>query len=63
MKGKLFWNVAVYAEHTYVRANRDDVCFVAHKAKQVWAVEMSCLWIDNRAKKVEEKAIKYDHYF
>ena len=30
-----------------------------HKAKQVWAVEMSCPWIDNRAKKVEEKAIKY----
>ena len=27
--------------------------------KQVWAVEMSCPWIDNRAKKVEEKAIKY----
>ena len=29
------------------------------KAKQVWAVEMSCPWIDTRAKKVEEKAIKY----
>ena len=29
------------------------------KAKRVWAVEMSCPWIDNRAKKVEEKSIKY----
>ena len=57
-EGKAFWDVAVYAEHTYVRANRVDVRFVDHKAKQVWAVENSCPWID-RAKKVEEKAIKY----
>ena len=54
-----FWDVAGYAEHTYVRANRVDTRFVDQKAKQVWAVEMSCPWIDNRAKKVEEKAIKY----
>ncbi|XP_068737747.1 uncharacterized protein [Montipora capricornis] len=58
-EGKAFWDVAVYAEHTYVRANIIDARFVDHKAKQVWAVEMSCPWIDNRAKKVEEKAIKY----
>ena len=30
-----------------------------HKTKQVWAIEMSCPWIDNPKKKVEEKAIKY----
>ena len=58
-EAKAFWDVAVYAVHTYVRAIRDDVRFVDHKAKQVWAVEMSCPWIDNSAKKVEEKAIKY----
>ena len=58
-EGKAFWDLAVYTEHIYVRANRVDVRFVDHKAKQVWAVEMSCPWIDNRAKKVEEKAIKY----
>ena len=60
-EAKAFWDVAVYAEHAYVRVNRFDVCFVDHKAKQVWAVKMSCSWIDNRAKKlkVEEKAIKY----
>ena len=51
--------MTVYAEHAYVKANRVDVCFVDHKAKQVWAVQISCPWIDNRAKKVEEKAIKY----
>ena len=41
-EGTAFWDVAVYAEHAYVRANRVDVRFVDHKAKQVWAVEMSC---------------------
>jgi len=41
-----------------VRANRVDVKFVDHKAKHVWAVEMSCSWTDNPAKKVEGKAIK-----
>ena len=49
----------VYAEHTYVRANKVVVRFVDQKAKQVWAVEMSCPWIDNRANKGEAKAIKY----
>ena len=58
MKGNLFgmWQ---YMLNTHVRANRVDVRFVDHKAKQVVEVEMSCPWIDNRAKKVEEKAIKY----
>ena len=58
-EGKAFSDVAVCAEHTYLRANRVVVRFVVYRAKQVWAVEMSCPWIDNRAKKVEEKAIKY----
>ena len=57
-EGKAFWDVVVI-QTTHVRANRVDVSFVDSKAKQVWAVEMSCPWIDNRAKKVEEKAIKY----
>ena len=58
-EAKAFWDVAVYAEHAYVRANRFDVCFVVHKANHVWAVQISCPWIDNRAKKVEEKAITH----
>ena len=54
-----FWDVPVYAEHAYVKANRVDARFVDHKTKQVWAIEMSCPWIDNRKKKVEEKTTKY----
>ena len=34
-EGKAFWDMAVYAEDTFVRANRIDVRFVDHKAKQV----------------------------
>ena len=43
------------AENTFVKANRVDARFVDHKAKQVWAVEMSCPWIDNRKRKSKEK--------
>jgi len=57
-EGKALWDVVVM-QNTHVRANRVDVSFVDSKAKQVWAVEMSCPLIDNCAKKVEEKAIKY----
>ena len=58
-EGKAFWDVVVYAEHSYLRANRVDVRFVDYRAEQVWAVEMSCPCIDNRVKKIEEKATKY----
>ena len=59
-EGKAFWDVVVYAEHTYVRANRIDArLWTTRQSKSDWAVEMSCPWIDNRAKKVEEKATKY----
>ena len=43
-----FWDVPVYAEHTFVRANRVDARFVDHK--RVLAVEMSCPRLDNRAR-------------
>ena len=36
-----------------------DVPFVVHAAKKVWAVEMSCLWLDNHRRKEEEKTGKY----
>ena len=36
-----------------------DAQFVDHKGKKVWAVEMSCLWVENRGKKDEEKTAKY----
>ena len=47
-----FCDVPVYAEHTNVKANRVDARFVNHTTKQVWAVEMSCPWIQHRLKKV-----------
>lgn len=40
---KAYWDVPVYAEHTYVKANT-----------VVWAVEMSCPWIDNRKKEMTQ---------
>lgn len=32
-----------------------DTRFVDHKTKKVWAVEMSCPWIEHREKKSEER--------
>ena len=54
-----FWDVPVYSEHTIVKANRVDARFVDHKNKKVWAVEMSCPWMEDREKKSEEKTVKY----
>ena len=36
-----------------------DAGFVDHKAKRVVAVDMSCPWLDNRARKDTEKTEKY----
>ena len=51
-------DVPVYADHTCVKANRVDARFVDHKGKKVWAVEMSCPWVENRRKKDKEKTAK-----
>ena len=53
-----YWDVPVYADHICVEANRVDARFVDHKGKKVWAVEMSCPWVENPGKKDEEKTIK-----
>ena len=53
-----FWDVPIYAEHTFVRANRVDARFVDHK--RVLVVEMSCHWLDNRVRKDTEKTEKYE---
>ena len=58
-KALTFWDVPVYAPHTIVKANRKDARFVDHKTKKVWAVKMSCPWIEHRQKKSEEKTAKY----
>ena len=42
-----------------MRANRVDARIVDHVKKKVLLIEMSCLLIDNRGKKDEEKTAKY----
>ena len=49
-----YWDVLVYADHTFVKANRVDARSVDHKGKKVWTVEMSCPWVENQGKKDEE---------
>ena len=53
------WDVLVFANHTCFKAYSVDARFVNHKGKKVWAVEMSCQWVENRVKKDEEKTAKY----
>ena len=42
-----------------VRANRIDVRLVSHERKEVCTTEISCPWIESRAKRDEEKTLKY----
>ena len=56
---QVLWDVPVYADYHEVRANRVDARIINHKSKQVLTLEMSCPWIDNRARKDEEKTLKY----
>ena len=58
-RAKAFWDVAVYAKNTEVRANRIDARVIDKQRKRVLAVEMSCPWIDNRTGKDKEKTTKY----
>ena len=54
-----FWDISIYAEHNEVRANRIDARLVSHERKKVCTIEMSCPWTESRAKKDEEKTLKY----
>ena len=58
-QAEAYWYIPVYAKHHEVRANRVDALIVDHVKKKVLLIEMSCPWIDNRAKKDEEKTAKY----
>ena len=58
-RAKPFWDVAVYAENTEVRANRIDARVIDKQRKRVLAVEMSYPWMDNRTAKDKEKTTKY----
>ena len=50
---------SIYAEHNEVRANRIGARLVNHERKEVCTIDMSCPWIESRAKKDEEKTLKY----
>ncbi|CAH3123920.1 unnamed protein product [Porites lobata] len=54
-----FRDIPIYADHNEVRANRIDARLVSHERKEVCTTEMSCPWIESRAKKDEEKTLKY----
>ena len=51
-----FWDTPIYADHNEVRANRIDARLV--KKEVCTIVEISCPWIESRAKKDEEKTLK-----
>ena len=54
-----FWDIPIYAEHNEVRANRIDARLFSHERKEVCTIEMSCPWIESKAKKGEKKTLKY----
>ena len=54
-----YWDVPVFAEHTFVRSNRVDASIIDHKSKVVIMLEVSCPWVENRHKKNTEKTEKY----
>ena len=53
-----FWDIPIYTEHNEVRASRLDARLVSNERKGVCLIEMSCPWIESRAKKDEEKTLK-----
>ena len=58
-EAQAFWDAPVYADHTFVSANRVDARFVNHVTKQVILAEISCPLLENRGKKEAEKTVKY----
>ena len=54
-----YWDVPVSEEQEHQPQNRVDAQFVDHKEKTVIAVEVSCLWVENRMEKDVEKMRKY----
>ena len=53
------WDIPLYVENTEVAANRIDARIVDKNEKKVIAIEMSCLWLENRQLKDLEKTQKY----
>ena len=55
------WDVSIYADSIEVRANIIDARIVDKEQKRVFAIEMSCPWVDNCDVKEMEKRQKYAH--
>ena len=53
-----FWDISIYAEHNEVRA-LIDTRLVSHERKEVCTIEMSRPGIESKAKKDEEKTLRY----
>ena len=58
---RALWDVPVYADSTEVRTRRIDTRIVYKEQKRVFAIEMSCPWVDNCEVKEMEKTQKYAH--
>ena len=56
---KTFWDIPIYSEHNEVRANWINARLVSHERKEVCTFELSCARTESRAKKDEEKTLKY----
>ena len=56
---KAFWDIPIYSEHKEVRANWINARLVSHERKEVCTFELSCARTESRAKKDEEKTLKY----
>ena len=56
---KALWDVPLFAEQVEVQANRIDAQVIDKVKKEVMLIEMSCPWMENRQRKMEEKMRKY----
>ena len=54
-----YWDIPLYADNTYVKANRIDATIVDKENKKVSVIEMSCPRVENRKEKDDEKTTKY----
>ena len=55
------WDVSIYADSIELRANIIEARIVDEEQKRVFAIEMSCPWVDNCEVKEMEEAQKYAH--
>ena len=54
-----YWDIPLYADNTYLKANRIDATIVDNENKKVSVIEMSRPRVENREEKDAEKTTKY----